>query len=356
MSNTEMKKENLVERYLYDVTRRLPQKQRKDIEEELRTLIEDILEERKDNGKDDAENLEKVLEELGDPAKLAMKYWEGGEHLVGGDYFPLYCQILKIVLICVTAGMVLSTVVSFFVTAASEKADGVIRLVQDGFIDLAAIPSALLQAFGAVTLVFFLLEKNQVKLQKTDAVWKIQSLPQIPGKKAVISRGDSICGIVFGVLLSVLFLCAPEFMGAWIKNESGEMVAVSIFNLSIWNKIVPLFVISFLLGVAEDFVKLIVGYYNKTVMYVSIFCNLAGIIVTVYLFQAFEIFNKDFVNEISSLTGRTFAASHDIMVYWNTGIGGRSLSDIFMVIICLCMVVEMAVTVYRTIRYGLREK
>ena len=118
---------NLIERYLYDVVRRLPEKQRKDIEEELRTLIEDMLEERKGDG--GAEEVEAVLSELGDPAKLAMKYRGEEAHLIGGEYYPIYCQILKLVLICVGVGVTISAVVHWIVQlpAQEEGMNGVVN-------------------------------------------------------------------------------------------------------------------------------------------------------------------------------------------------------------------------------------
>ena len=39
-------KNDLIERYIYAVTKRLPQKVQKDISDELRTLIDDMLAER----------------------------------------------------------------------------------------------------------------------------------------------------------------------------------------------------------------------------------------------------------------------------------------------------------------------
>lgn len=352
------KQNELIERYLYDVTRRLPEKQKKDIEDELRTLIEDMLSEYEGNGKAESDNIKAVLEELGDPAKLALKYREGEDHLIGGTYYPMYCQVLKIVLICVAVGMGISAIVSFFVTAGSNGADtlnAVVETAGKGFLNFAAIPGALLQAFAWVTLVFFLMERNQVKLKGAENVWSISNLPPIPTKKAVISRGDSIAGIVFGVLFMVLFICAPEFAGAWVTNVSkGEMVAISVFNLSIWNRILPLLIISVALGIVDDLVKLIVGCYNLTVMYVSMFCSIVSLIVTVYLFKAYELFNPNFVEELSLVTGETFDAKGDILVYWNTGIGGRTLEDWFLGLICLITLLELAVTVYRTLRYGYR--
>ncbi|MGN1147348.1 MAG: HAAS signaling domain-containing protein [Lachnospiraceae bacterium] len=344
----------LIERYLYDVTRRLPEKQRQDIEEELRTLIEDMLEERQENEKDAESNIKDVLEELGEPAKLAAKYRGEDAHLIGGEYYPLYCQILKVVLICVGAGVAVSAIVSFFITASTESMDGIIRSVQDGFISLAEIPMALIQTFGVVTLFFFLLEKYQVKLQGAVS-WDVSRLPQIPCKKAVIPKGDSITGIVFSILIAIIFICAPEFMGAWVKGSNGELVAVSVFNLSIWNRVLPLFLIAFFMGVVDGLVQLIVGYYNLTVMCVNIACNLISMVVTIILFKGYELWNSDFVKEISSITGETFSGEYDIMAHWNTGFGnGMHWSDIFLAAIICFTMLDMGITVYRTLRYGLK--
>ncbi|MBQ9136126.1 MAG: hypothetical protein IJX66_08560, partial [Lachnospiraceae bacterium] len=177
----------------------------------------------------------------------------------------------------------------------------------------------------------------------------------VPTKKAVISRGDSVVGIVFGILFMILFICAPEFAGAWVTNvTTGDMVAISVFNLSVWNRILPLLTISVALGMVDDLVKLIVGCYNLTVMYVSMFCSIVSLIVTVYLFKAYEVFNPKFVEELSLVTGKTFDAKGDILMYWNTGIGGKTLEDWFLGLICLITLLELAVTVYRTLRYGYR--
>ena len=61
---SEMTMREMIERYVYDVVRRLPQSQREDISRELRTLIDDMMEERADNGRTEQENAEEVLKEL----------------------------------------------------------------------------------------------------------------------------------------------------------------------------------------------------------------------------------------------------------------------------------------------------
>ncbi|ECH9276498.1 hypothetical protein YV30_23930, partial [Salmonella enterica subsp. enterica] len=60
---------DLIELYVYEVTRRLPERNREDIALELRSTIEDMLPE--DYG--EAE-VKEALAKLGDPAMLAAQY------------------------------------------------------------------------------------------------------------------------------------------------------------------------------------------------------------------------------------------------------------------------------------------
>ena len=64
----EQANKNLIERYVYDVTRRLPEKEREDVMKELRANIYDMLPE---GASEDA--VKKVLYELGSPVSLAEK-------------------------------------------------------------------------------------------------------------------------------------------------------------------------------------------------------------------------------------------------------------------------------------------
>ena len=57
----------IVERYIYAVTRRLPAKAREEVAIELRGLIEDLLEEKAQGTQVSKEHVRSVLMELGDP-------------------------------------------------------------------------------------------------------------------------------------------------------------------------------------------------------------------------------------------------------------------------------------------------
>lgn len=63
----------LVNRYIYEVTKRVPKAQREEIELELKELIDDMLE---------GLTLEQVFAKLGDPAVFAKKYREDKNYMI----------------------------------------------------------------------------------------------------------------------------------------------------------------------------------------------------------------------------------------------------------------------------------
>ena len=70
---------DFMERYIYQVIRRLPKAQREEVRMELEELIGDMY---MDKGA-----MEEVLTQLGDPAEFAKSYYNGQPYLIGPDYF-----------------------------------------------------------------------------------------------------------------------------------------------------------------------------------------------------------------------------------------------------------------------------
>ncbi len=337
----------LTEKYLYDVVRRLPEKQRKDIEQELRSLIEDMIEEREGSSDVSREECERaVLTELGDPAKMARSYRGDGEGLISGEYYDRYCYILKIVLICAGAAILLSDIISAMVHVVNEEL--LSRSVWWEVFDIGiTLPSALLQIFGVITLIFALMQRYHVKLDLSEEAWSVEKLPQIPYKKAMISRGESAVGIVFGVLVIILFAYRPQLMGAWIR-QGDEMISIPLFNLSVWGKVLPFFIISVMAGIISDFVKLVAGRYNYRVMVTTIAMDIIGFIMTFIFMKVLPIWNKDFVQSLQRETGIVFSSKGDLMIYYNTD----TLINGIVIVILFFFLLDIATTVYYTVRYG----
>lgn len=339
----------MIEKYLYDVVRRLPEKQKDDIEQELRILIDDMIAEREDAGETDREvSIKAVLHELGEPARLARSYRGENNSLISGIYYDSYIYILKIVLICVAVSLVIANIVSAVVKVVEAEMD--VAIMWSGLFQMVSIPSILLSVFGGITLAYAIMERCHVKLEDTEP-WSVEKLPEIPYKKEVIKRSESVTGLVFGILVAVMFICIPQLMGAWVKQD-GVMVSIPLFNLSIWNKILPLFLISIIAGLIDTFVKLFIGKYNYFVMIVTIVTDAASLGVCFFLFKKFPVWNTSFISEIQVLSGRAVSSLNDALTYFNTA----RFTDLFLWIISLCFLLDIGTTVYYTVRYSKMKK
>lgn len=170
----------LVERYIHAVIRKLPVKQRIDIEQELRSLIEDMITDRTKGESVSEADVEEVLLELGDPAVLADNYRGKAKYLIGPDNYDTYLFVLKIVIVAASFGITLAVIIGFFVNPPSSISE-----VLGDY--LGSLIGALSQAFAWVTIIFALFEIRNVSLGrefKESDKWKIHDLPALPAREA----------------------------------------------------------------------------------------------------------------------------------------------------------------------------
>src|SRR5215210_6101773 len=90
---------NLIDRYIAEVGKHLPRKQRTDIEAEIRSTLEDMLEERKQAEDEVSEaQIIELLREYGAPRDVADSY-VGPRYLIGPRVYPTFELVTRIVLI-----------------------------------------------------------------------------------------------------------------------------------------------------------------------------------------------------------------------------------------------------------------
>ena len=65
---------------------------------------------------------------------------------------------------------------------------------------------------------------------------------------------------------------APHFFAA-IFTEGEAITTVPVFNLEQWGIVLPVFVISLLIGLIDEILRLIIGVYCKLVMISNILCG-----------------------------------------------------------------------------------
>lgn len=193
----------LVEKYIYAVTHRVPQSQRADIAQELRGLIEDMLGERTNGRPVAQEDVESVLLELGHPKDLADKYRGTKRYLIGPELFPPYITVMKIVFFALLVAMSVVFVIESMVEPQS--------VMEHIFGYVTSVVSASMQAFVWVTIGFAIAQYKGAApiagIAEESENWSPSDLPPVPEQKKRIKTRRSDHGNRFFNPIS----CLPLF-------------------------------------------------------------------------------------------------------------------------------------------------
>lgn len=281
----------LVERYIYAVTQKVSPSQRSDIAKELRSLIEDMLEEQT-HGKVVSEgDIEAVLMELGNPKELARQYRGTKKYLIGPELFNSYITILKIVL--VTASIVMGGI--FVIQVILEPVS-----ILDHFINfIVSIVTGLPTAFGWTTLCFAAAEhftNFDEKELKIDKDWTPRDLPPIP-QKGTIKRSEPIAGIVFYTALLLFFTFSSNFFGVWIFDD-GFSGTVPFINEEASILFLLFIVVALGFGIMKESLKLIYGQWNMKIVVFTLLLNTISLLAIIYIIMQPGFWNPDFMEQL----------------------------------------------------------
>lgn len=336
----------LIDRYVYAVTKRLPQAQREDIEKELRGLIDDILMDRTNGAPPSKEDAEAVLKELGRPSALAAKYRGEEQHLIGPEYFDIYMMVMKVITIVAASATAFAMIIGFIVTPPINVFEAFGKF-------LSGIISAAINAFAIVTIIFAVIERYAKHETLKGEDWKPSDLPPVPAAKAVIHKSEPIVGLVFAVLGIIIFNAAPWLFGAGeiTGNTFFPVSFIPVFNLDVLYRMLPLINIMFCVGILKEVARLVIGRYDfRLAIAVAIF-NVISLVLTVYIFAPPAIWNQGFMSSLSTAYGWEWTATSEAARVWSIiqkAIVGLSIFGI---------VVDTITTAVRASRHSLpREK
>jgi len=200
------------DRYVAATLRSLPGRQRQDIEAELRALIADTIDDRREAGVGAASAEREVLTELGAPARLAASYSDRSLHLIGPEFYLDYLRVLTVLL---------STLVPlWFVTVALVSfTDGAPADAAFGGALYSALETAMSIAFFT-TLVFAIIERVSAVRTKRKATWDPSSLPEVRDKRGYFT--EMIGGVIFLAVIVIAVVLA-QTLGA-VEGPEGAKV------------------------------------------------------------------------------------------------------------------------------------
>ena len=283
---------NLIDKYIAEVGKHLPRKNRTDIEAEIRSTLEDMLDERKTaEGPAEEATVMALLKEYGSPREVAATY-KTHQYLIGPRLFPIFETVIKIVLAVVAGALLIGLAVSLaktgltgpeFVSSIGEWFGGLI--------------GGLIAAFGNVVLVFAILERTQAanEFEKEFKEWDPKELKSEPDPDQ-IDRPDHIATIIFTFLGLAILNLYPNLLAIRYLND-GTWVSIPVLTEAFFRFLPWINILSLVQIVFHGFM-LGQRMWTPVTRLLGIVVDIAGMILAIVLLRTPGVFN--FTSEVWS--------------------------------------------------------
>lgn len=298
----------LIDRYIGEVMRRLPAKERDDIGQELRSTMEDLLPE----GYSEKEERE-LLMKFGDPAALAGKYRSQPMYLIGPRFFDIYLTLLKIIIpIVVTVVVVVLIITTIFSDAGDAS---VLRVLGSLFGDaIAAAFDVVVGVFFWVTIVFVIIEwvdrsnrsAGKSPMAIPDKGWTPDDLKDSEArmpKKNTIPRSEPAFDLIWTAIWVSLYFNADRFIGIYEEGSSGLAMVTPAFDQAVLLSYWPLVIFTVTLQVLLDVWKWTRRHWDIRLATFNFVVNALSVLVFFLIFRNSRIFEEEFLNRVENLFG-----------------------------------------------------
>ncbi|WP_397538027.1 HAAS signaling domain-containing protein [Rummeliibacillus pycnus] len=293
---------NLIDIYIKEVTKRLPENNREDIKLELRSTIEDML-------PDDynEENVKAVLEKLGSPVTLASGYRDQPMHLIGPRYFDVYVTLLKMILPIAAVISLISMIAVYLIGYSGEQAviNIIWRLLGKG---IDTIIEVAIQVFFWLTLVFAILERSNKERDEQPLTaslkkWTpddLKNIPYVP-KKKTISKGEVFGSLMWTAIWSTIYFYANHLVGVYERGRNGLELVTPTFNQEVLLGYWPIVLVVIGIEIALALYKLIKGQWTKGIAICNTAFELISTIVFIVILTNPNLMSQDFITYIADL-------------------------------------------------------
>jgi hypothetical protein len=261
---------DLIERYIHQVGRYLPPKERTEVEAELRSLIYDQLEDRYEATASEAE-IASMLTDLGAPRQMAASY-NRDQYFVGPDLYPYLMMVLRHVWVIIPTVVIF---LSLFGALTSSQQNTWVTLLVEPII--AAIQTTLMFS-GGVVLIFAFIQRVNDELNAEIKPFNPLELPEIDDPRAV-DRFEAIFGIVFGTIITLMMLYFLRVGGLTLSfnlANPGDVIPVPTLWMS-------LFILDSFIMIILQLVVLRINHWNANLW---LFETIIEVLGTIFLYFA----------------------------------------------------------------------
>ncbi|MEB9982002.1 hypothetical protein P4L25_33055, partial [Bacillus cereus] len=309
---------NLIDLYIQEVAKRLPEKNREDITLELRSTIDDMLPE--DYNEKDVKS---VLEKLGSPVSLANGYLDRPMHLIGPRYFDVYTTLLKMIIPIAAVIALISMVAENFIGYSGDQAvlNVILQLIGKGIGEIFEVS---LHVFFWLTVVFVILERTDKDkgiepLTTSLKKWTpddLKNISYIPKKKA-ISKFEVFGGLMWTAVWATLYFYANYLVGVYNGTANGLKFVSPTFNQDVLLQYWPIVVIMIVFEICISLYKLVQGQWTQRLAIGNAILQIAGTIVFIVIVVNPHVFNAGFITYLAN----AFTISSEEFKTWLIGGG-----------------------------------
>ncbi|MDR0326214.1 MAG: hypothetical protein LBI19_08995 [Oscillospiraceae bacterium] len=323
----------LIARYIHDVTRRLPEKEREEIKRELEASIADML---PDNPSE--QDVIDVLTNLGPPAKMAEQYRQKPRYLISPALFDTYIHVLKLV-VPIVAGVLACIGVFGEIFSDSVSIGGVIGKIFGGAIE-GALQAAFWVTLGFAVADYFGYNISDYALKQKP--WTIDRLPPLPDQRqgVKISRPSAIVGMSLSVFFTALFV-AMIVRGESFFVFTHNSVIISPFSQAALDRAIPYILLFGALGLVMNGLKLYWGRWTVPLCIANIVNNIVWVSVAITILHWPDLLDQEFIVWVSA-----FIDDADILLYITQGRVVLFFSAVFI----LAAMLDIGVSIWNTWR------
>lgn len=291
----------LIEAYIYEVTRRLPEKMRNDIALELRSTIEDMLPENYSEIE-----VKNVLSKLGNPVELAASYRDTPRYLIGPQVYDAYIGTIKLVAPWAILITLLVHVVESIVLFTGEEAL-LTAIIKTFSMTIASMITVLLQVLFWITIVFVVMErtgglKGNFPLFNNKDEWTPDDLKNttIIPKEKNIPISDIAFSLFGTVFIAILYFNADHFAGIYQSDNTGKLTFTApFFNqetlLSYW----PIILLLISLEIIISLYKLKVRKWTIQLAGINTIVHLLSTIVFIVIVSNPNLIHDEFIPQMA---------------------------------------------------------
>lgn len=334
---------NLIDKYIYEVTRRLPEKDREDVKKELAANIYDML---SDNPGE--VEVKTVLQSLGSPAALAEQYRQTPRYLISPAFFDSYVRTLKWVVPLVGCILLILGGITGLIKALQGDAavpNFIGRIIGES---IGMGISGAFQALVWVTIGFAIADRAGTKAGMFNSRWSVESLDDVViDDKKKISLAESIVELVLTLVFSILFIlfCLGHLPFVLVIKD-GNTIITQLFSQSFVSVLIPCLLISMLFEILAIVAKIVKRRYTPLVCGAIIVNNLVTIGLALLCLTRPVIFHADLLQYIE---GQGWLTNGALQFMGNSVSLHEAVVIIFGTIIAIASICSIVVTIYRTV-------